>query len=176
MTTTSKEYAEALFELSAADKSIPETEEGLALVVETLAAEPAYRAMLASPAISRETRLNSLETAFRGKIPGTLLGVLRMMVSRGHISGLSEMARAYAELTRISRGEAIAQATSATPLSEAEQKALQEGLEKRFGHKVTLRTAVNPALIGGVRVEIEGVVIDGTIRNKLDQIKEVMHS
>ena len=49
-------------------------------------------------------------------------------------------------------------------------------MENRIGHRVTLQCSVDPALIGGVRVEVDGKVIDGSIRNKLEQIKEVMNS
>ena len=66
--------------------------------------------------------------------------------------------------------------TSAVPLKDEEAEALRIGLEKKFSRKVTLRCAVDPGLIGGMRVEIDGRVIDGSIRNKLDKIKEVMHS
>ena len=48
-------------------------------------------------------------------------------------------------------------------------------LEKRFGRNITLSCEVDPSLIGGVRVEVDGRVIDGSIRNKLEQIKDVMN-
>ncbi len=176
MTTTSKEYAEALFELSEEEKSTSETADGLRLVEEMLASTPGYLAMLASPAISRENRLKSLEEAFRGRIPEVLLGVLRMMVSRGHINGLSEMASYYENLAREFRGESVALISSAVELTDAEKASLKAGLERKFGRKVEPHYTVNPSLLGGLRVEIEGKVIDGSIRNKLDQIKEVIHS
>ena len=175
MTTTSKEYAEALFELSVSENQTTETARGLRLVEETLREVPEYRAMLASPAISRDVRLQSLEDAFRDRVPAVLMGVLRMMVSRGHVNGLEEMIRHYGELARDFRGESVARVSSAVELTEEEKAALQESLEKRFGRRVELRCEVVPALLGGVRVEIDGKVIDGSLRNKLDQIKEVMH-
>lgn len=176
MTTTSREYAEALFELAAQAGVTEETSEGLETVVSALLQTPEYRALLASPAIGKEERLAALDEAFRGKIPDVLLAILRMMVSRGHVSALNGMARDYDELARGYRGESIAVVTSAVPLKEAETVALRAKLEKKLGRKIILRCAVNPALIGGVRVEVDGRVIDGSIRNKLDEIKEVMNA
>ena len=49
-------------------------------------------------------------------------------------------------------------------------------LEKKLGRNVTLQCRLDPALIGGVRVEVDGMVIDGSIRNKLEEIKEVMNA
>ncbi len=176
MTTTSREYAEALFELAVQADVTQETSEGVETVISALMQMPEYRALLASPAISKEERLNALDTAFRGKIPDILLAILRMMVSRGHVSALSGMARDYEELARGYRGESMAVVTSAVPLKEAETVVLREKLEKKLARKITLQCQVNPDLIGGIRVEVDGRVIDGSIRNKLDEIKEVMNS
>ena len=176
MTTTSREYAEALFELAVQANVTQETSEGVETVISALMQMPEYRALLASPAISKEERLTALDTAFRGKIPDILLAILRMMVSRGHVSALNGMARDYEELARGYRGESMAVVTSAVPLKEAETVALREKLEKKLARKITLQCQVNPDLIGGIRVEVDGRVIDGSIRNKLDEIKEVMNS
>ncbi len=176
MTTTSREYAEALFELAVQGGVTKETSEGLETVVSALLQQPDYRALLASPAIGKEERLAALDTAFRGKIPEILLAILRMMVSRGHVSALTGMARDYEELARGYRGESVAVVTSAVPLKEAETVALRAKLEKKLGRQVILQCRVDPALIGGVRVDVDGRVIDGSIRNKLEEIKEVMNA
>ena len=176
MTTTSREYAEALFELAVQGNETKETSEGLETVVSALLQTPDYRAMLASPAISKEERLNALDSAFRGKIPDILLAILRMMISRGHVSALNGMARDYEELARGYRGESVAVVTSAVPLKEAETVALRAKLEKKLSKTVIMQFRVDPELIGGIRVEVDGRVIDGSLRNKLDEIKEVMNA
>ena len=176
MTTTSKEYAEALFELAAGDDVLEETSDGLVTVISALKQTPAYRSLLGSAAIGKADRIKALEDAFAGKIPKVLLGVLRMMVSRGHIGSLDSMAREYEELSREYRGESVARVLSAVPLKESEAVVIRAELEKRFGRNITLSCEVDPSLIGGVRVEIEGRVIDGSIRNKLEQIKDVMNA
>ena len=175
MTTTSKEYAEALFELAAGEQVLEETSDGLVTVISALKQTPEYRQLLSSAAVGKAARIEALEEAFRGKIPNVLLGVLRMMVSRGHMSALDGMAREYEELSREYRGESVALVTSAVPLKEAEAVAIRAELEKRFARRVILRCELDPNLIGGVRVEVEGRVIDGSIRNKLEQIKDVMN-
>ena len=175
MTTTSKEYAEALFELAAGENLLEETSDGLVTVISALEQTPEYRSLLASAAIGKADRMNALDEAFRGKIPNVLLGVLRMMVSRGNIGSLDAVARAFGEMSRQYRGESVARVISAVRLKESEAVALRAELEKRFARKITLSCETDPALIGGVRVEIDGRVIDGSIRNKLEQIKDVMN-
>ena len=163
MTTTSKEYAEALFELAAGDRVLEETSDGLVTVISALRQSPEYRALLASAAIGKAERLKALEDAFGG------------MVSRGHISALDNMVREYEELNRDYRGESTARVLSAVPLKESEAMAIRKELERRFGHTVVVECETDPSLIGGVRVEVDGKVIDGSIRNKLEQIKDVMN-
>lgn len=176
MTQTSKEYAEALFELALGDGRVAEVSEALKLVETSLAETPGYREMLASPAIGKDERLASLDAVFGDQVPKIVLALLRMMVSRGHISSLDGMFRAYEELAREQRGETVARVTSAVALTEDEASRLKEKLEKKTGRKVTLSLSVDPSLLGGIRVETDGRVIDGTVRNKLNQIKEVMDS
>ncbi len=175
MTTTSKEYAEALFELAAGEQVLEETADGLVTVISALQQTPEYRQLLASAAIGKAERLKALDDAFDGKVPKVLMGVLRMMVSRGHIGALDSMAREFDELSRQYRGESVARVLSAVPLQESEAVKIREQLEKRFGHSIIVRCEVDPGLIGGIRVEVEGRVIDGSIRNKLEQIKDVIN-
>ena len=175
MTTTSKEYAVALFELAAGENVIGETLDGLETVISAMRQTPEYRQLLASAAIGKNERLKALDDAFDGKVPRVLMGVLRMMVSRGHIGAVEQMARDYEELSREYRGESVARVLSAVPLKEAEAVAIRAELEKRFGHPIIIHCETDPSLLGGVRVEVEGRVIDGSIRNKLEQIKDVMN-
>ena len=176
MTTTSKEYAEALFELAVGAGQTKETIDGLATVVGALLQTPEYRDMLSSPAIAKDERIAALDAAFRGKIPDVLLWVLRMMVSRGHVRDVMKMAEDYEALARQHQGESVAKVTSALELKEADAVALRQKLEKKFGRKVIMNFRVDLRLIGGIRVEIDGRVIDGSLRNKLDQIKDVMNA
>jgi len=175
MTTTSKEYAVALFELAAGDNVLRETSEGLETVISAIRQTPEYRQLLGSAAIGKAERLKALDDAFGDKVPKVLMGVLRMMVTRGHIGSIEQMARDFDELSRQARGESMARVLSAVPLKESEAVAIRAELQKRFGHGISIQCELDPSLIGGVRIEVEGRVIDGSIRNKLEQIKEVMN-
>ena len=176
MTHTSREYAEALYQLAAEEGKTGEYAAALEEVEAAFAAEPGVLNLLASPAISREERMNSLSEAFEGRIPLSMLVLLRMMVYRGHARSIPEMIRNYRDLAREQRGETVARVASAVPLTEKQLEALRAGLEKRFGKKMELVCEVDPALMGGIRVETEGRVLDGTLRTRLQEIKEVMES
>lgn len=174
MTQTSREYAEALFELAAEENRTDDYADALETVKQALEDNPGFLNLLASPAISREERMDALSAAFQDKIPLSMLVLLRMMVFRGHARNLPRMIESYRELARERRGESEAKVFSAVELTETERNALKEKLEKRFGHRMILDCQVDPGLLGGIRVETEGRVLDGTLRARLQEIKEVM--
>ena len=59
-------------------------------------------------------------------------------------------------------------------MTDAEKDTLRQKLEKKFGRRMILDCRVDPSLLGGIRVETEGRVLDGSIRSRLQEIKEVM--
>ena len=119
-------------------------------------------------------RMNALEAALRDRIPLSMLTLMKLMVFRGHARELPRMMAAFRDQVREHRGESNAEVWSAVPLTDKEQQALRDKLEKRFGKKMILKCQVDPSLLGGVRVETEGRVLDGTLRTRLQEIKEVM--
>ena len=121
MTTTSREYAEALFELAVQAGLTEETSEGLETVISAVMQTPEFGQLLASPAISREERMDTLSAAFQDKIPLSMLVLLRMMVFRGHARNLPRMIESYRELARERRGESEAKVFSAVELTETER-------------------------------------------------------
>ena len=176
MTHTSREYAEALFALAAEEGKAEEYAAALELVEKELGDSPAFRQLLASPAISREERMDALSAAFRGSVPLSMLTLMRLMVFRGHARELLSMIDSYRELARENRGESTALVRSAVELTPEQQEKLREKLEKRFGRRMILECEVDPSLLGGIRVETEGRVLDGTLAARLQEIKEVMES
>ena len=143
---------------------------------QVLKENPGFLSLLASPAISREERMDTLSAAFQDRIPPRMLALLRMMVYRGHARSLVQMMESYRTLARERKGESEAKIFSAVPLEDTELEALKAKLEKRFGRKMILECQVDPSLLGGIRIETDGRVLDGTLRARLQEIKEVMDS
>ncbi len=176
MTHISREYAEALFQLALEDGNTEAFAEGLDLAERELKNNPAFLSLLASPAIPREERMEALSAAFRERMPMPELILLRLMVYRGHARQIGDMIACYRDLAREQRGESVAMVTTAVPLTAEETEKLRAKLEARFGRKIVINCQVDPALLGGIRVETEGRVLDGILKTRLHEIKEVMDS
>ena len=174
MTEAAKEYAAALFLLAQEGGKQTAFADGLTLIKEQLDENPAYVSMLASPVIPKAERMNALKEAFADTLPDEVLVFMQLLCQNGHIRSFNACYDAYMEAYRDMQSVSIAHITSATPLSDAEKDALLEKLCKQSGHTVRAEYAVDPSLLGGITVEMDGTVLDGSLKNRLRELKEVI--
>jgi F-type H+-transporting ATPase subunit delta len=170
MNDVSREYGGALYELAAEEgisrELLAETETVRKLLSET----PSYIRLLCSPEITRGEREGAIAEAFEGAHP-YLLRFLRMMVSLGYARELCDALSEYKRLFHEKNGIAVARITSATALSDSERKRIVSALARRSGKEISPEFELQPSLIGGIRVEMDGVLYDGTLRRRLDGIR-----
>lgn len=174
MTDTSKAYADALFSLAMDTHSEDATLEALHTVQDALKAMPEAMDLLASPSIPKEERLAVLDKAF-GELPEYVMSFLKVLCSHGQIRRLPECVKAFEELHDSARKLSTAYVSSAVALTEREKTELKEKLEKRLGRTIRLECAIDPSLLGGLLVQVDGRVIDGSLKHRLHEIKEVMN-
>jgi F-type H+-transporting ATPase subunit delta len=173
MTELSKEYASALFELAMEDHSEAEFAEALQTILSLMAEEPEYYDLLASPNIPYTERQHLLEQAF-GFFPEPILAWLVLLCKKGHIRMLPDCIRKYEALYQASQNTSEATVISAVPLTDSEKKTLLRKLEQRSSHSVHATYQVDPQLIGGLIVQMDDWMLDGSLRHKLKEVKEVM--
>ncbi|MBO6020022.1 MAG: F0F1 ATP synthase subunit delta, partial [Clostridia bacterium] len=77
----------------------------------------------------------------------------------------------FRRLYREDHGIAVAKVVSARPLSDGEKTKLVAALARRYDVKVEAEYKVDPALLGGMKVEISGMLLDGTARRRLDGVR-----
>lgn len=135
---------------------------------------PDYLAFLETPTIPKSERIGALSAAFSENLPEYLLSFLQILAEKNEIRSLPDCIDDYRALYFDFAGIAVAKVTSARALSEAEKARLQSALEKRTGKSVRLQFERDPALIGGLIAEIDGVRYDGSLRGRISQVKEVM--
>lgn len=175
MTATVKDYAEALFSLAQNTETAAVFSDALQTVDAALGAYPAYLTVLASPAIPKRERAELLQTAFGDSLPIEVLRFLQLLCQNGDIRSLHACCTAFQQLLEAAQRRSHALVTSAIPLSDDEQEQLQRRLEAISGRTVLLTCAVDPQLIGGVTVEMDGVVFDGSLKHRLHDMKEVIN-
>ncbi|MBP5209859.1 MAG: ATP synthase F1 subunit delta [Clostridia bacterium] len=132
---------------------------------------PGYLRMLDTPAMTKEERKRLFEEAWSGQIHSYVVRFVCVLIDRGRASILPDAIRTYQELYLGAHGVRVARVESAAPLSDAQKEALRLRLEQLTRGRVELRYRVVPALIGGMRVEIDGRRFEGTARAKLDEMR-----
>ena len=140
-------------------------------VEQLLAAWPDYEKLLALLSVPKAQRCQALDEALRGRIQPYLLNFLKILTERGQIRALRDCRKEYRARYNEAHGILEATAVAAVPLSEAQKTALTEKLNKLTGKTVQLAVKVDPACLGGVRLEMGGAEFDGTVQARLDALR-----
>ena len=174
MVQTSKEYAEALYAIASEENAIEEYSSALVTIHRIAEEEPDYIEFLSSPAISLSDKISAIDEAFGSSFPEYIISFLKVMCENGHARVLCDCIREFISITMMSSGKAIAEVFSAAPLTDEQKNALTAKLSNITQKKVEAIYTVDPELIGGIKIEIEGKTYDGSILKKLHSIKEVI--
>jgi len=148
--------------------------EGLASVV---SGNAALRDALEDPRVRGEQRRAILERiADEVKLSPLTRGVLILLVEQDAVLALPALAQAYGEAWNAHRGIASAEAVAAVPLSPSQERELARALARASGSEVELRTRVDPAVIGGLRVKVGDTLYDGSVRAHLQALRRRLAS
>ena len=176
MSDIGKEYGTALFMLAAETGEQKQYAQALSVVRELFLKNPDYVELLASPGISVKERLGSVDAAFCDRVPGHVLSFVKLMCEKGRIACFFDAYDAYASLLDASERVIHARITTAVPLTEDEKEKLIRKLEKSCRGGIEAEYAVNESILGGVIVEADGKIMDGSLRHRLRDVKDVMRA
>ena len=169
-----KEYALALFAIAAETDRKDAFLEDLSSLRALVRENPDYPAFLSSPAVPLRERLASIDTAFSGRYPEEIVSFLKILCENGRAGDLVFCVDAFEKIVLESLGRTTAVVQSAVELNEEEKARLVAVLEKRTGKTVDAQFSVDESLIGGIRMEIDGKVLDGSLKNRLRHVKDVI--
>lgn len=168
--TLARPYARAAFNAARDEGRVTAWSQALAFAAR-VAADPQAQAVLKHPQLTSDNASSLL--AIDGADASvqrfvTMLADNRRLELLPEIAGLFEQLRAEAE--RVVK----ARVTSASQLSDAELAAIRDGLKRRFGREVELESAVDTSLIGGAVIDAGDVVIDGSVKGKLERLQSAL--
>lgn len=166
--TIARPYAEALFQSDKIDLS------GTIAWLDTLAALAANEQLQQfadNPKVSAAQVFDVIVSASGLSLTEYAKNFLRTVIDNGRLEALPEIAAQFRALKNAQSGSSDAIVYSAYPIDGAALADLAQTLEKRFGRKLNVSVALEPALIGGIRVVVGDEVLDTSVKARLEHMK-----
>ncbi|HEU0075242.1 MAG TPA: ATP synthase F1 subunit delta [Dehalococcoidia bacterium] len=165
-----KRYAVAAFELAQENNDSDAWLNAVRQIAEFMG-DPEVKRVLENARVSQEPKQRLIDAAL-GDLPALPLNLARLLVRKNRTALAVDIATQLGQLLEQQRGVSRARATTAVPLGDAEREALSQRLAQHTGGEVVLETAVDPALLGGVVVQIGDRLIDASTRSKLRALRD----
>ena len=166
-------YADALFMAAFEENAAESIYTDINAVAEAIRRNPEYISLIDTPALDRDEKHGLLERAFIGIHP-LLLNLIKLLGDKSMFYCFEKIARAYNKLydthNNILRGEAI----SARPLTQEQLSTLTQKLCDIYGKRVVLTNTVDPDILGGIRLDIAGTQLDGSLRRRLCDVEKIL--
>ena len=166
-------YANAIFEVAKAEGVLERVGDELFSVSHVLESSDELRKTLTDAAIPPERRQAIVEDLLGSRRAHPLTTALvAFVVAAGRGRDLSEMIDRMVERSAAERAHVVAEVRSAVPLDDDQRRRLESALSSNLKKQVEVKVVVDPSVLGGLSARVGDVVIDGTIRHRLDQMKE----
>ena len=171
-TSVARRYAQAIFELGVEQANVPGLVSEVKRLAETWAGSPELRSTLGNPLVADAAQAAIVaELCDLLALSPTAKNAAGLLARRRRLAALPDIAAELARLSDARAGLVRATITSAAPLSDATRQRLQAQLEKRTGKRVMLDVKQDPSLIAGLVARIGDLVIDGSARARLAEIR-----
>ena len=169
LATLARPYAEALFEVAAKGDVQAALQQIDALAA--VAADDQLRQFADSPKVTSQQVFDLIASVVSTPMSVTLQNLLRTVIDNGRITVLPEIAAQFHALANANAGVSDATVSSAFPIEPAQLPDVVTALERRFGRRLNVTVAVEPALIGGIRVVVGDEVMDTSVKARLEQMR-----
>lgn len=141
-------------------------------VVRTVAANPELELALGNRLASAESKGAVVEKLLGGRTSEATTLITSQLVRQPRERRVRSLLTRATELVADQRGSTVATVRVAAPLDEQQRQRLAASLSERYGSTVTVNVIVDPAVLGGVRVEIGDHVIDATVSSRINDLRQ----
>lgn len=167
---TAGAYARALYDLAVLSDAIDAADAGIARIAETLRGSVELRDAMADTALPAEKKRAIVRDLFTDEAPEAV-AVAALLAERGLAGSISDVASAFREIAEKEQGIVVAEITTAIPLDDALRASVSSKLAASLGRPVTLRERVDASILGGIRIQVAGRVLDGSIASQLNSVR-----
>ena len=166
--TIARPYAEALFKASKSDVGATAAWVG---ALKTIAENQQLQQFALNPNVTDTQVFDVIAGVAKVDLPEIAKNFLRTVIENGRLSALPEIATQFHALMNSQSGSSDATVYSAFPIDGVALVGVTASLEKRFSRKLNVTVALQPDLIGGIRVVVGDEVLDTSVKARLEQMK-----
>ncbi|NJM50157.1 MAG: F0F1 ATP synthase subunit delta [Sphingomonadales bacterium] len=168
-------YAAALFALANENKKVASVESDLSKLRSALSESAELKSLTTNPVLSRQDAQTAIAAVAKSmKLDALTANTLGVLAQNRRLDQIKAVAEAFASLAAQERGEVTADVTTAHPLTPAQNKNLAQQLKLRVGSDVAINAKVDPAILGGMTVQIGSQMIDNSIKTRLNSLATAM--
>jgi F-type H+-transporting ATPase subunit delta len=165
-------YAKALFDLASELNQVGAVEADLKSLKAALAESRDLQVLVRSPAFSADDKGKGLAAiAAKAQFHPTTRKFLGLLAASGRVAVLASAITGFETLSAKARGAVSAKVTTAVPLSAAQSQGVAAALRQALGKDPEIETRVDPAILGGIKVQVGSRLFDASLRSKLDSLK-----
>ena len=175
MTQTARLYGGSLYDLAAEEQLTGTIREQMEEIRQILRENPDYQKLMAEPSIPKAERTKLIEDAFGTQVERYLVNFLKLLCERNLLGEYAGCCEEFTRRYNVDHHIAEAVVTSAVTLTAEQMETLKARLEKMTGKQVSLIQKKDPSVVAGLRVEIEGKQLDGTVQSRLSGISKKLN-
>ena len=164
-------YAEALFQIGEEENKTDNLYNELKEVSSLMNTNKDLNNVMKSPLVSKKEKIQLIDTLFAGKVDNDLKNFFKILVEKGRITSVEAIEATYKELLNEKNNILEGYVISAVPMNDEKIKELETELSKKYNKNVTLENKVDKSVLGGVLVRLGNTEIDGTIKTRLNGLK-----
>lgn len=168
----SRIYGDALFEAAGEAGKRKQVLEEIQCMAELVETSPQLQEFLRSPAIPAEEKKAFTGAALRDVFSSEMVNFLFVLIDKERIWHIGRIARRYKVLYDREMGVSTGKIYSAVPLTEQQVSESAEAVSGLFQKKVLLENQTDPDLLGGVKIQVDGKLIDRSLRGELSRLQQ----
>lgn len=172
MTERSRVYGGSLYDLAAEEKITAPVLEQMLVIKQVLRENPDYIRLLSEPSIKKAERLSLIDKALGASCEKYLVNFIKLLCERNMLNEYEGCCEIFKKRYNEDHNISEAVVTSAVKLSDDQLKKLTAKLEGISGKKISIISKVDPKILGGIRVELDGKQLDGSVSGRLGGIRK----
>ena len=165
-------YATAIVEVAKAEEALDTVEDELFRFARVLESSDDLRQTLSDPALPPERRQGIVEDLLGNRALPLTVSLISFVVAAGRARQLPAIIDLVVRRAAEARRQVVAEVRSAVPLDDEQRRRLAHALSSNLGKEVEVKVVVDPSVLGGLSARVGDTVIDGTVRHRLELLRE----